>query len=76
MGMIRSLAISTLLVIGLGAGACSHWKPYDYEANRSSESSVEREARREREARGEQQRIVRCETMGQAARRDAPDCRI
>lgn len=73
--MIRSLTISTVLILGLGAGACSHFKPYDYEANRRSESSTEREARRDREARTEQERIVRCETMGQAARRDAPDCR-
>ena len=73
--MIRSLAISTLVVLSLGAGACSAIKPYDYEANRRSESPEASQARREREARQQQERIVRCETMGQAARRDAPDCR-
>ncbi|WP_297803814.1 hypothetical protein [uncultured Brevundimonas sp.] len=59
--MVRLLALSTLIAIGLGTSACSHFEPYDYSQQRV-ETPAEREARQASEARERQQQTVRCQT--------------
>ena len=72
--MIRSVVILTVATLGLGAGACSSWKPYDYSKPRSGETAEAGIARQETEARERQERIVRCQTMSERDRRASGDC--